>query len=303
MVRTSLEQALYEHSVEAPVLRSIVVLACPSQVRLASRPHKGLALTVSRTTHSNATAQHAAAKLMRAIDLVLSYLVVGDAAAGQRDGHARAGEPLAAALAAHHTPSVSGAASPEAAALTATIHPVVWEAPGRRRAAGLVRGRGGAEVCTRRHRPLPPAVGLYSHAHAMLLARYRAHPNALDALSPAVASAVLRALEADGGSDGGTSQPALPLLGAGVQAPDEEARMDASPLVCGITLEPVLDGRGHLVPGTVALVQATSQGVLHAHLYRGPALATWLAASGGRGHTHPATRAPVDAARHVHPLC
>ena len=33
MVRASLERALYEHSVEAPVLRSIVVLACPSQVR------------------------------------------------------------------------------------------------------------------------------------------------------------------------------------------------------------------------------------------------------------------------------
>ena len=35
MVRASLERALYEHSVEAPVLRSIVVLACPSQVRWA----------------------------------------------------------------------------------------------------------------------------------------------------------------------------------------------------------------------------------------------------------------------------
>ena len=238
---------------------------------------------------------------MRALDLVLSYMVAGDVTSTQR-----VGGPAADVAAAHHLSSLHTAVFPAGDATTAST--ALTHPPGRRRSAAFGRSNG-LEVATRRgHRPLPPAVfgghllhstpGLYSHAHAMLLARYRAHPSALDALSPAVAAAVLRALEAECG--GRVAQPAA-LLDAGGQAPVEEEDSSQSPPVCSISLEPVLDARGHLVPGTVALVQATPQGVLHAHLYRGHALATWLRS--GSGHSHPETRAAVDVSRHVHPLC
>jgi hypothetical protein len=242
---------------------------------------------------------------MRALDLVLSYLVTGDVATSQRV------DPPAPDLA-HRLSLLHSAAPPAGDATTAsTAQPRVSHTPGRRRSAALGRGSGLEGTARRVLRPLPPAVfgghlaahcapGLYSHAHAMLLARYRAHPSALDALSPAVAAAVLRALDADGD---GVAQPAAALLDAGGQAADEDVDRSSSPQgpMCSICLEPVLDGRGHLVQGTVALVQATSQGVLHAHLYRGAALATWLRS--GSGHSHPETRAAVDVTRHVHPLC
>ena len=248
------------------------------------------------------TPQAASTKLMRALDLVLSYMVAGDVTATQRVGGPAPGVAAAHTLASLHT-AVS-AAGDATTASTALTHP-----PGRRRSAASGRSNGLEAAALRGHRPLPRAVfgghlahsapGLYSHAHAMLLARYRAHPSALDALSPAVAAAVLRALEADGG--GADARPAALLHAGGQAAVEEEEDSSHSPPVCSISLEPVLDGRGHLVPGTVALVQATSQGVLHAHLYRGHALATWLRS--GSGHSHPETRATVDVSRHVHPLC
>lgn len=97
---------------------------------------------------------------------------------------------------------------------------------------------------------------------AMLLSRYRAHPMALQRMSGAVVAAVMDSLSSD-------SDPS-----------------------CGVSLDALLDSKGRLMPGTVALVQGDSQGRMHAHLYRGEALGSWLA--GGAGRSHPATRASVD---------
>jgi hypothetical protein len=159
---------------------------------------------------------------------------------------------------------------------------------------------------------------MYSHSHAMLLSRFRAHPHALSRLTPGQAAAVLRALTSGDEQDvdvnlscrdqlrprprsGAHGAPRLLGSAEDADAAHASSFPDDTGPVCGITLEALLDAKGRLLPTTVALIQPDATGALHAHLYRGDALATWLAVS-GRGR-HPSTRAAVDLHRDVHPLC
>jgi hypothetical protein len=156
---------------------------------------------------------------------------------------------------------------------------------------------------------------MYSHSHAMLLSRFRAHPHVLSRLTPGQAAAVLRALTSGDEEDVDvnlkchalrpTPRSGAPRLLGSAEDADDAAHASSFPddtgPVCGITLEALLDAKGRLLPTTVALIQPDATGALHAHLYRGDALATWLAVS-GRGR-HPSTRAAVDLQRDVHPLC
>ncbi len=256
--------------------------------------------------------------LTRALDVILTYLSVSDDAAA----------PGGAAAAAAAAATAAARGSPAATALVVAAPAGALRAPPRApRVAAQLRAcaerRSGAGEAAAVWRGGAPRA--FTAADVALVTRFRAHPAAVAALRPGAAAAVLRALgapaadaERDAAADADSAASSLPPP----CAPPAERLLAPQPApVCGIMLEPLLDARGRLRPGTAALVQADSQvccrcacvmtwqaltwhataaqGVLHAHLYRADALARWLAWGGARGATHPATRAAVAPERDV----
>jgi hypothetical protein len=216
--------------------------------------------------------QGTAERLTRALDVVLSYLSAGAGADAARASGERAVVVVAAAAV---VGDEAEAAAPwrhaSAPALPPPALPAPLTPPRRARAsrraeageAGRVwRGGGtcGSASESKTHTHLhaaaaasaaaaAPCAFAFSAADVALATRFRAHPAAVAALRPGAAAAVLRALGAGDDENTATAASALCAL-----APPHAAM----PL-CGIMLEPLLDARGRLLPGTAALVQADSR--------------------------------------------